>query len=350
MRIVVYGDQPSAGSGVWCYMETLREMGHEVLYASAIEHIEFYSQTLPGRALQRIVGRPLEMHRARHGASLVAAAAKFKAEIVVVMKGLRLAGSDIRALRDQGAWVVLVNHDDFFSLNPNNRSDTQRAAVPYYDFIFATRLVNVDEVRPLNPNVEFFPFAYYPRIHRPVPISDAEEATWRRDVVFVGTWEEERAALLEHLVQVVPANYSIWGNTWSRVSANSPLRRYIRNQSVHTDDMAKALGGAEISLGFLRKLNRDDYTQRTFEIPACGGLLLGERTSTQMSILAEDVEAAYFEPTDPAELCYQVERLLKDPAHRLAMRDAGRRAVLAGRHTYRDRLERLLALYHEAPR
>ena len=51
-------------------------------------------------------------------------------------------------------------------------------------------------MRPHNPRVELFRFAYHPRVHYPVPVDPATEPQWISDVVFVGTWEEERAAVL----------------------------------------------------------------------------------------------------------------------------------------------------------
>ena len=56
--------------------------------------------------------------------------------------------------------------------------------------------------------------------------------------------------------------------------------------------MARALGGSKLSLGFLRKKNRDLYTVRTFEIPACNGVLLAERTRAHEAIYKGGVEAA----------------------------------------------------------
>jgi spore maturation protein CgeB len=247
-------------------------------------------------------------------------------------------------MRAAGAFVTNINHDDFFSMNPNNRSPLQRAALPFYDFVFVTREVNVAEVAPINPHVEFFPFAYHPKFHRPVAIPPAFDT----DVVFVGTWEAERCHLLEQLVQRVPARYAIWGSHWSGAGKNSPLRPYLIGRDALLDDQCRALGGAKISLAFLRKLNRDDYTQRTFEIPACGGLLLAERTARHASFYREGIEAEFFDPQSPEELIEKVRSLLADPARRQAIRDAGKQALERQHHTYRDRLERLLQIHSQA--
>lgn len=102
-------------------------------------------------------------------------------------------------------------------------------------------------------------------------------------MVFVGPWAKQRGDLIEQLVRAVPAKYAR-GPGWDCVRRSSPVRPYIHPSHVWADEMAKALRGAKIALGFLRKENRDDYTQRTFEILACGGLLLVERTAMKQSI------------------------------------------------------------------
>ena len=100
-----------------------------------------------------------------------------------------------------------------------------------------------------------------------------------------------------------------------------------------------------MNLGFLRKKNRVFCTVRTFEIPACNGVLLGERTPLHRSFYREGVEADFFDPDDPAELADKVRRLLTDDEHRESVRRAGLAAVRRGKHTYRDRLDRLFAVY-----
>lgn len=151
------------------------------------------------------------------------------------------------------------------------------------------------------------------------------------------------------MVRTVPARYGIWGAQWAqRVPHDSPLRPLIRANDIRLDDMAKALRGAQISLGFLRKANRDLYTQRTFEIPACGGLFLAERTEPHTTYYREGIEAEFFDPADPAELARKVRALLADPARRAAMREAGHAALMRQAHTYRDRMIQLIAAYTRA--
>jgi spore maturation protein CgeB len=347
-RVFLYGDSHIRASGGWCYAEAFRELGAEVHALPDDAGLEGYERSLPLKVFRRLWRRPLERHRRAHVARLLDAVRGSRAELIVVLRGLLLGRADVAALRALGAVVVIVNHDDFFSRTPSNRSSRQLEALPEYDRVFATRRVNVGEVAPINPRVEFFTFAYHPPLHRIVPMSDEERARWASDVLFVGTWEDERARLLEHLAATVPARYAIYGNQWERLSRRSPLRPFTAGRAAVGDDMAKAIAASKIALGFLRKRNRDDYTQRSFEIPACGGVLLAERTERHREIFEEGKEVELFDPGDPAELVAKVRRLLDDSAHRERLRAAGLAAVLRGAYTYRDRARQLLEGYEVA--
>jgi spore maturation protein CgeB len=347
MKLLVHGDVDIPGSGGWFYAETLAEMGHSVLRVSSSEGFDFYS-SFTGRVIHKVLGRPLATHRKAHAAKLVGIVRRERPDIVLILKGLSISGSDVEAMRSAGSWVAIINHDDFFSEYRTNWSAVQRCAIPSYDFVFTTRDQNVGEIAPLNPRVEFFPFAYHPRYHRMIDVPDDERETWNVDVVFVGTWEPERCRLLEYLVQRAPGRYAIWGGGWEHAGRRSVLQPHIRYRDVVLDDMCKAIGGARVSLGFLRRKNRDDYTQRTFEIPACNGVLLAERTLRHQSYFKEGVEAEFFDPRCPEELVSKVRGLLADTDRRESIRKAGRSAVLRQRHSYQDRLERLLEVYASA--
>lgn len=351
MRVLIYGECADYGSGAWCYLQTLEQMGIKADWFHPYEGVTQYLRSFFWKGIRKLnVREILKAHLTKHNQLLLQKAKVFEPDIIIILKGLFVEANTIEELKSRGSWVVNINHDDFFSLNPNNRSKVQKQAIPTYDYLFTTREVNVGELFPYNKNVSFFPFAYFPDIHKVIELGEDERNIWRSDVLFIGTWERERARLLEQIVQLFPADYAIYGSQWNNVASDSPLKSYIKNKELRGDQMAHAIRYSSMSLGFLRKENRDEYTQRSFEIPACGGLLLAERTLSHQKLYKENEEAVFFDAGNASELCQRIQWLLEDSKTRESIRLAGCARLQAGNHTYKDRINYLIEVYGQQSR
>jgi spore maturation protein CgeB len=114
-------------------------------------------------------------------------------------------------------------------------------------------------------------------------------------------------------------------------------------------DYAAAISCSKISLGLLIEHVRgassgDLITTRTFEIPACGGLLLHERTVDLLRIFKEDESCVCFE--GPDELVRKIDDLLSNEARRRSIADRGREVVLS-EHSWDHRVQSILEHFHE---
>lgn len=105
-------------------------------------------------------------------------------------------------------------------------------------------------------------------------------------------------------------------------------------------DYRLAVGGAKIAVNLVRRANRDDHVMRTFEIPACGGFMLTERSSSHEELFSEDNEAAFF--GSPDELVAKVRSYLVRDEARARIAAAGYRKITQGQHTYADRLAEII--------
>jgi len=342
MRILVHGECGDYGSGAWCYYETLKEMGHETRFIHPQEGLERYARFWPYRIARKVINRMPAAALAAHARSLRDRVSSFKPQLIIVLKGLWLSSEVILELKASGAFVVLINHDDFFSRFRSNRSLIQMGAIPHYDWVFPTKEVNVYELGTLTERLEFFPFAYYPRIHHPPQFDKDVAREWQAEAVFVGNCYPERLRQLEYLVRRTKLDLKVYGPNWSSISRRSPLRPYVQGRALGPEEMAKAIFYSKMAFGFLCKENRDDYTQRTFEIPACGGVLLAERTARHLTFYREGEEAEFFDPADYEELVGKVGQLLADEERSSTIRRFGGEAVRRGGHTYEHRLKRVL--------
>jgi spore maturation protein CgeB len=324
-------------------------MGCDVVEFQSSFCFEKYENYLLWKIIKKLNRRlPLNVHMRNHNQMLLEFVEKTKPQIAIILKGLYVTSDVVSKLNRLNVWVVNLNHDDFFSRDLNNVSSVQRKAISHYDHIFTSRKINVDEVKVLNPNVSFLPFSFYPKIHRIPKWNRTDFEKWKSDVVFVGTWMRDRWEKLEKLVQSVPADYAIYGPRWWKIPKSSILTRHIRGGELGPGDMAKAIYYSKIALGFLSKENRDEYTTRTFEIPACGGLFLGERTPTHLKIYREGKEAEFFGSED--ELIKKVKNLLTEDKARENIRISGIRAVTRGKFTHGDRIKVILEKYKKISR
>jgi spore maturation protein CgeB len=94
-----------------------------------------------------------------------------------------------------------------------------------------------------------------------------------------------------------------------------------------------------ISFNATSRQMKNGVNQRVFDVPACGGFLLTDRTSQLSGLLDPGKELITY--SKPDEIPVLLERALKDKPFRRSVREAGLKRVLA-HHTYRHRVEKLI--------
>ena len=105
-------------------------------------------------------------------------------------------------------------------------------------------------------------------------------------------WEKERSDSIKYLVDN-GLNVTVYGDgNWKSLRSYSPRLKIM--PSIFSDNYPKVLSALKISLCFLRKINTDQHTSRSIEIPACGGFMLAERTDEHLSLFEEGKEAEFF--------------------------------------------------------
>ena len=352
MKILLYGETSIISSGAWCYAESIKELGYELYCYENDSFIRQYNTSVFWKVIRRLNSRRiLDLHRKKHVKGLLDTAALHKPDIIIILKGLLLGPTDIKALKVHSPFVVVINHDDYFSKSINSISKLQFDAIPHYDFVFVTKEVNVEEIEKYNKAVEFFPFAYYPAIHKKHILSEEDKKKYETDILFIGTYEHERVELMEYLVSKTNFKLSMYGGNWQLLPGSSVLQQCnIHHREIIMEDMAKAIQCAKITLGFLRKSNRDTYTQRSFEIPACGGVFLAERTAFHQKLYEEGVEAVFFDVSKPEEMLDKVNYLMEHSAKREAIREAGYQKAICSGFTYVNRIVQITDKFEQHKR
>ncbi len=212
-------------------------------------------------------------------------------------------------------------------------------SIPEYDLHVTTKTYNIEELRGWGARDVFFTDnAYCPEIHRPVELSAADRDRFGCEVGFIGTFEEDRAGMMLGLARAgIPVVAR--GPLWSR-HPHQHGNLTIIDEVLGDEDYRKALNGAEINLGFLRKQARDLQTTRSIEIPACGRFMLAERTSEHETLFEEGKEAEFFEGLD--ELLEKCRYYMAHPDERDRIAAAGLERCRRDGYSNADRLARVI--------
>jgi hypothetical protein len=177
----------------------------------------------------------------------------------------------------------------------------------------------------------FQDFAYMEMFHR--PYAGPAPRHWACDVGFVGNFDPDRLAPLERLAEA-GLEVGVWGVRWP------PRRGIRRNGYLATPQTPRALAASSLALGLVRHNNFDYQVMRTFEVPACAGFLLAERTPDHQRLFQEGVEAEFF--GDNEELVSKARYYARETAARERIAAAGHRRITSAPNTVADRLREVL--------
>jgi spore maturation protein CgeB len=323
-----------------CWFDWLRENNYCV---QTFDPTAILRRNIPSTLLWRILWRFFgDVLSSVVSQQLIESVCSFRPDLVLVVNGNLISSTALHVIR-QKTQATLFHYygEDFF--NPLNTKNTLRKSIYCYDHLFTTKTFNVPELAKMGLNhITFIPCGYIPNCHSPVTINAADWLEYGSDLSFVGTFEAERAATMAHLKQF---NLRIWGSDWQKAGKELGLRRSVENRAVYCEEMSKVLNASKVNLAFLRKANRDRHDQRTFEIPACGGFELSERTDEVLSYFEEGKEIECFDSVE--ELKNKAAYYIEHETQRQRIASAGLARVRRSSYSYTDYIQMILRHYLE---
>jgi glycosyltransferase involved in cell wall biosynthesis len=272
-----------------------------------------------------------------------------KPHLFLAVKGRFIQAGTLRAMRVSGARLYNFFPDlSFTAFGPYLPQ-----AAREYDWIFFSKSFGPKDLKT-SLGVErssYLMHAYGPEIHRPRQLSREDLAAYGCEVSFIGRWSPKKAAILEELARRRPnLKLKVWGDAWQNLAPQSPLRKFAVFRGVFGMQFPVAICASTINLGLLQEAipgssSGDEITMRTFEIPACGGSMLHERTRDLLAIYREDESCVCFEGID--ELVGKIDLLLKYEPRRRAIAERGR-AVVEQAHSWDHRARTIMDHYFAA--
>lgn len=239
-------------------------------------------------------------------------------DIVIVDKGLWIWPDTLAALKAsarQGIAIHFTPDAQFLE----NRSRHFFRGLPLYDLAVTSKPFEVEAYNSAGVReLKLIHQGYGGRL-RPVPTAEIPDHL-RSEVCFIGHCQPHYARVLEYLAASVPL--TIWGPNWTAYARDHAwARQVVRGEGFFGEDYVRALSGAKIAIGLLSKRIPETTTTRSFEIPACGTMLLAERTGDHQALFEEGWEAEFFD--SPEECVEKASRYLADATSREAVAAAG---------------------------
>lgn len=332
MKIVLVGVGEFYHTGAF-FERVLRDLGHECLFVDEQKYIgNRFGESIAYRLWDKKPLRYREFNR-----KLVSIVAKFEPEVMLATKGSFISPEAlIEMKRSSGALLVNYATDDPFNRRTSGRHIVD--SIPLYDVYICTKRAIMEDVRRAGcPTVAFVPFGYEPSIYHPEqPITEGEQARFRSDVAFIGGADADRYPFFEALVDAIPnLDLHLYGGYWDR---HHRLKKYHRGFATGRD-YRLVIAGTKIAPCLVRRANRDGHVMRTFEVPACGGFMLHERTPELLEFYTEDKEVACFGSVE--EFVAKVRYYLAHPEERDAVARSGHARCIPA-YSYDQRMKRLL--------
>jgi hypothetical protein len=355
MKILFLGET-GAGQTSRMRMRAFERLGHTV---SGINTFEPWRRASWGR---RQLQRRLQRGAIADGINwaILDRARQFRPDLVWGEKQEFLKLESIEELRRLGARLVHFTPDPYFHLQWR-RTRVMDRAIGAYDVLVYCKAYERKDYEALGKPLIYMPLGYCDEVHRPLPSADPR---WNCVAGFVGGWDPRRERHL-HATAAAKIDLKIWGGYWdflrdgkwtlrrylvlrqlagtrerARIHRDELLARAWQGNEIYADDYARALTGARVGLGFLRTVWPDQHTTRTFEIPACGSMLLADRTAEHQEFFAEGSEADFF--SSEAEFLDKVKFYHDNESIRARVAQAGYRRCIEGRYAYVHRLQIVL--------
>jgi spore maturation protein CgeB len=319
------------------WVRALRDLGVE---AELFDTHSYFPQNLIGRLEQRYLLGP---HIGKVNRLVVERVKEMRPDVALFYQGHHFDAETIASVA-RLTFAAGAHCDDPFGRRDRREYRLLRKALPEYDAFHVNRECNLAEAAAFGiKRVRVLMTYYLPWLHYPCFLSAQEQRDFGSDVVFAGHMEPDlRIECLSRVVRAELRCRIFGGEAQWRSALPSDVYNVVRpTPNVRGTDYRNALCASKIGACFFSKWNRDQYTNRSWEIPACGAFLLSERTPAMQEFYFEGKEAEFFE--SPEEFIDKVQFYLRNEAARKRIAAAGYARVIASGNDIYNRMRQWLA-------
>ena len=223
-------------------------------------------------------------------------------DLVWVDKGITIYPETLHYIKQKQPNAKLVSYSPDNMALRHNQTQQYLESVPLYDYIITNKSYILDDMRQLGAkNIYFVNNSYETTFHHPRALTEEDYKNYNSNLIVEGA-------------------------------------------GLRGEDYCKSLQATRINLCFLRKINFDQQTTRSVEIPACGGFMMAERTAEHLAMFEEGKEAAFFSNNE--ELLDKCSYYLAHEQERAVIAELGLKRCIASDYSNRGMIRNILkAIY-----
>jgi spore maturation protein CgeB len=327
---ILYAASLSPNDSATYRLWALERLGHQIVPVNSIPYMPS-NRLVRGLIYRAVIGPPVN----HFNRDILQIAERERPDVLWADKMLWMRPNTLDKLRSMGIATVSYMIDNPFGPRQDPGWRLYMKDIPHYDLHVVQRDKNITDYRSHGArDVIKIQTAYEPTVHFPPPEGWSDRDR-NRDVSFIGTPYDDRAANLTRLSESFQVAISGNSNQWQRELSPEAFSKLYREGELYQQQYREAIWRSKINLSFITHSNQDEFVHKSFEIAGCGGFLLAERSQGHMDRFVEGEEAVFFTGYD--ELAAMIRRYLPNQEARQRIAAAGqRRALRDGYHNDRQ--------------
>ena len=354
MKILLFGEYTTNGYMILGYYQRgFEALGHEVRFfpvssdgsdkeptnpAQGLKNT--YPFLLAQRALKRVHNLTAPLISGPLVSKAIAMIDEFQPDVALTSQGgksIAWPPALLEALNEKG--VPIFN---YFTDPVPEDDKVFLATIPFYAGIFTYNRHYVPTWYWYGASrVDYVPFASDHKIHTPKKPTSERFDYYCSPISYLATWQPN--AELWSLM-LVPYGLKIWGNNWSKLPVGHQLRNCWQGQDKGLyEEFALICSSSDIVFNVIRAFNGQGHSMKTFEIPACKGFVITNRTEQQLEFFPEDKACVYFSTAE--ELIDKTEFYLRNEKAREVIVEHAYQ--IASKHRYLDRARDMVCTFQE---
>lgn len=298
------------------------------------------------RKIDWILGSRLQVGPgiSRLNRAIAEALAARRYDILWLDKGWMVQPRTVEAAKSGGSSIVLFNNDNPWGGHERGLWRLHKGIIPLVDEIIVPKYSVVRAYELMGARrVSIADFGFAPRRHFR-PDTDVRK---EHEICFIGTAlkdggnvRQNRTAIMLELGKLMPGRISVFGHGWRKALGGAVRDFKIVADGAWDDQYRETIWKSKVNLSFVTRDNWEESSHRAFEITACGGCLLAERSSRLEQSFVEGSEAAFF--GNVSDCVATATRLLEDESWRDSISRAGNLRALNSGYDNQSRLREVI--------